>query len=204
MISPELSNGNMVLVTPKGALFANRIRSEGGNLAELGLSGTNNYNVIWRSGGAYGEQSWNADSDAIGTEVGVRTPDGIAIARGTKGCVISGPYASLQPGSYAVNLWFDPQTTFGGSTLDVCANEECDILKLMRADELGMDENGLVTFELAVASTLHNVEIRLHSVGDCEGRWIKLAIVPKRQWTRNVQDLFSATDPSSGGDHVRS
>lgn len=52
-----LQKKTFVFVTPDGKSLALNTKREGGNLKELGLDGTNNYNTFWRSRQVYGERS---------------------------------------------------------------------------------------------------------------------------------------------------
>ena len=172
MTTPEFDHKNAVYITPDGKLLAQITKK--GNVDALAIDGTNNYAVFWRWQQVYGEHH----SSCFGivrmyTEVATRTQDSFLIKRDARGCAFHGPYIPLVAGRYTINLHFDPDTKLGSSTVDVCANSGVDILKALKAGEFSMDKDGRVSFELELASTLQNVEVRMQTNGDCEGRFLK-------------------------------
>lgn len=174
MTTPELANKNIAFVTLDGRLLA--LRSKTGNIDDLGLNGTNNYNIFWHARQAYGERTRRFDTSSMSAGVGIKSRDGILIERGAQGCAIHGPYTSLAAGRYRIDLWFDRNTKLGRSTLDICANAGINVIKLLQSRELKIDKNGRLTFELETRSDLAKVEVRLHVNGDCEGRFLRLEV----------------------------
>lgn len=53
---PWFAKNHIVFVTPYGQSIAVNTKQEGGNLGELGLTGTNNYNEFWHARRVYGER----------------------------------------------------------------------------------------------------------------------------------------------------
>lgn len=174
LTTPEAANWNPVYVTPDGRLLA--VRTKRGSFAEFGIAGTNSYPEFWRSRQLYGEQEITADTGTLLTGIAEPTPTGFLIDRGTRGYAVYGPYIPLAAGRYRVEMWFDPTSQLGASTIDVCASFGVTVLKVLGAYEFSMDDKGCVAFDLHLASDAQYLEVRFHVVGDCEGRFLRLKI----------------------------
>jgi Glycosyltransferase sugar-binding region containing DXD motif len=177
--TPEFENKNIVFATPDGELLA--LRAKRGNIDEIVRDGTNKYADLWCLRQVYGERERAKffGITTMCTQAATKAQDSFLIGGNSRGCAIYGPYIPLPAGRYRINLWFDPDTKLGSSTLDVCSSAGDDMvtLRVLEAGEFEMDPEGRVGFEFETASNLQNVQVRMHVSGDCEGRFHKLEIV---------------------------
>jgi hypothetical protein len=139
-------------------------------LAGLGLEGVNNYNDFWNARRVYGENSityWRHDSPQLKSDIGNKTQKGIEFTLDMNGCVLYGPYTSIDAGTYKVALTFSPETELGTAIVDVVAFGARETLVV--ASNLTIDEVGRLVLQFATPKTLSQLEVRLHVKGQSEG-----------------------------------
>jgi hypothetical protein len=176
--------GKHVYVLPDGRVVGVRKPAAGGDLRIFGLTGTNNYNDFWFSRRVYGEGKsvWAFSDPFVHTgPAAEKRQDGIWLTPGANGVAIFGPRINLPAGRYLVTLCFDAGARLGSSIIEVYAKNEARILKVLKPGEYGFDEQGCVRFAFESSSALKNFGVRLHTEGDCEGRFLGLEIVPEEQ-----------------------
>jgi hypothetical protein len=123
-VTPEQYMQNVCYVAPDRTVVGIRTKVSAGELAEIGLSGTNNYCDIWAARQVYGETEhvWTADSTRLVTEHYVsRSPKSFFIPAGTVGRALWGPFVRVEAGSYRLRFSFGPNTIFRRLLVNVCA-----------------------------------------------------------------------------------
>jgi hypothetical protein len=121
-LTPGRLQENVAYVAPDHTLIAMRTKRIGGDLAHLGLLGSNNYNTYWRMKKVYGEREsvWTFDDPSIRiTSRGARTGTGIAAVSEEPGHLTYGPYVELEPGRYRLMVTLGGDIVLPRMVLDV-------------------------------------------------------------------------------------
>jgi hypothetical protein len=180
-VTPERYMQNVCFVAPDRTVIGIRAKSTAGELAEIGLSGTNNYCDIWLARQVYGETEhvWTADATRLITENGVsRSPKGIFIPAGTVGRAMWGPFVHLEAGSYRLRFSFGPNTIFRRLFVDVCAEYSTtmiDEFDIERGEEFKEDH---IDFYFTLGHAHKHVEFRMYVFGDFVGELQSVVLTP--------------------------
>ncbi len=171
-VTPDAYMLNVSYVSKEGTLVALRTKKAGGDLKHMGVSGSNNYNDIWRARQAYGEteHTWKSDDISIVVEDRAkRTSKGIEVARGASGRVSWGPMATLDAGHYLARIDFDQETEFSRFFIDICAQTGSNVVHEFECNFPSIEKKGFIDFEFSLPNNSSNIEIRPHVFGDFNG-----------------------------------
>lgn len=171
-VTPDAAMLNVSYVSREGTVVGFRTKRIPGDLEHLGLSGCNNYNVLWNNRAIYGEDArvWKADGVSIHTTNGaVISSDGIVIQNGNTLPQSYGPHTTLQAGHYVVSVEFAEKTQFDRLRIDVTSCGQQKNLKTVvgQSHEIGAD--GLLSFPLILEQNEGNVEFIVHNLGNFSG-----------------------------------
>lgn len=178
-ITPESPKLNMTYVSKEGTVVALRNKQAGGDLKHIGVSGSNNYNDIWRARQIYSEptQIWDFKCHELQT-IGVsRTSYGIFIPLNTKGRVIFGPYFKMNKGKYILEVYFSEETKFSKLCIDIaCGNDHKTIKKLRYFNILKKNIKKL-RFTFSTKRNYENIEFRLYVYKNFSGHFLKYNLI---------------------------
>jgi len=167
-VTPDAEMLNVSYVSKEGRLIALRTKSGGGDLAHIGLYGTNNYNEIWKSKKIYGEknQIWNADDPNIELEGIAKLIDNqIYIKDGEKGRVSFGPFVHLDSGAYKLIVNFSDNATCNNFKIDACANFSSELIS---EKTCAISENK-IELPFHINDSKKNVEFRTYAFDNLNG-----------------------------------
>jgi hypothetical protein len=178
-VSPDLPRKNHVCISPDGVLVALGKDAAGGDLETIGLSGTTNYNDFWRMRQVYRSpsSSWEANHPAIRSGVAQKTDSGIVFGLGLRGIAVAGPGVPLTPGQFRAEIAFSADTVLDDAQWNVVAKKRSEMIKNVRASEVGLSPNCEVVFDFDIASSKSDVEIIMIVNGTSHGRFRKVTLV---------------------------
>lgn len=193
-VTPDAHMLNVSYVSREGTLVALRTKKDGGDLTHMGVSGSNNYNDIWRARQAYGETEhiWNSNDVSIVVEdIAKRTVKGIEIPRGASGRVSWGPMATLDSGHYLAHINFDQQTEFSKLFVDICAQTGSNIVHEFECNFSSIQKRPFIEFEFSLPNKSSNIEIRPHVFGDFSGaiKSFSLKKIERRTWNSHHEKI---------------
>lgn len=174
-VTPDAEMLNVSYVSKEGRLIALRTKSGGGDLAHIGLYGTNNYNEIWKSKKIYGEkdQIWNANDSNIELEgIASLIDNQIHIKHGEKGRISFGPFIDLDAGSYNLVVNFSEHTSCNNFKIDVCANFSSELI----AEKTSAVSERKIELPFHLNQPKKNVEFRTYSFDNLNGSIINIVL----------------------------
>jgi len=174
-ITPDDHMLNVSYVSKEGRLIALRTKSGGGDLSHIGLYGTNNYNLLWKSRRIYNEpvQTWLANNSTLELEGIARlTNEGIGVDLGKTGRITFGPFFPLEPGKYTLTAHFSDGTKCNNFRLDLCDSFGTNVLS--------EKESRIDGTSFALTFTNHefreNTEFRTYALEAFEGTIQKITL----------------------------
>ncbi|QDH15508.1 hypothetical protein E3E11_06230 [Oecophyllibacter saccharovorans] len=171
-ITPECELQNVTFVSPDRTLVAARNKLRAGDIAELGVTGANNYCHIWRAKTVYGEKQhiWKAtDRHLVVDEVGERTARGIYIPKGAQGRVMYGPFTQLPPGNYVMDINFSEDTRYQKFYLDIASDGGNVLFDVEFALPAGAEGRHSERVYFTVPEGAKDLEFRMRVFGDFSG-----------------------------------
>ncbi|MCT6819155.1 hypothetical protein GM608_03970 [Bombella sp. ESL0380] len=124
-VTAEADIINMTYVSREGIVVAIRNKKTGGDLKEIGLKNSNNYNEFWHTRQVYAENPmiWNSDDPLIFVKGGLsKTESGQIISLDRKEGMTYGPYVSLPKGRYRFSIVFEEESFFDEIKLSIVSN----------------------------------------------------------------------------------
>jgi hypothetical protein len=187
-VTPEAEMLNVSYISREGTLVGLRTKVISGDIAHLGLSGSNNYNQLWKSRQVYGEQErvWNFDDKLIELENGARRNDsGIVIPLRTTGRITCGPYVDLPEGTYQLTIDFAARTKFSRLLVDIIAGESEKTVHTIEHKVKCQEPHQTLCVEFAFDYAPTEVQFGISVFGDFSGeiRRFRLTQLPYRIWT---------------------
>ena len=167
-ITPDNDVKNLTYVSKSGDVIAFRKKKIPGDISHLGIKNGNNYNFMWQSKTVYGEnpedtviETWSAAGPEIqATSHALQDKNGIHI-RNTKGRVTYGPYIRLPAGSYAIKLYFSPDTKFISVVVEISQGAGSNILYRFRKFKFKMEKDFSLTFPFELVKMMDKIEFRV-------------------------------------------
>lgn len=124
-VTPDSAMLNVSYVSKGGEVIAFRNKLIGGDLAHLGVAGSNNYNDMWNQRTIYGEKlcEWASNDCLIHTDFPIfKNERGIVAPEDFEGVLSYGPYTSLSKGAYKLRIELEPRTKFRKIEVDITAD----------------------------------------------------------------------------------
>lgn len=186
-ITPDDHMLNVSYVSKEGKLVALRTKSGGGDLSHIGLYGTNNYNIIWRSRQIYSEdvQTWYANDCDIELEGLARlTKQGLEAVDEGRGRMSFGPFFTLPPGRYTAKVHFSDDARCDRFRFDICSNFGATII----SEREGPIEDREFHLTFINHEARENVEFRTYVLEKFTGYLEKITIENDRSYVVPLQD----------------
>ncbi|BAK84253.1 glycosyltransferase family 32 protein [Komagataeibacter medellinensis] len=183
-ITPDSKMLNVSYVSKEGVVVALRAKKDGGDLKHIGMTGSNNYNDIWRARQMYSEPDhvWDFDDyNVIIEDRAKRTKTGIAVSSGVHGRVTYGPFATLEGGPYRLKIEFSPETKFSRFFVDICAGNGNNIIHCFDFHEKSIRNHRMLELEFSLPEFSENVEFRTSVFGDFSGEIRRLVLTGSEQ-----------------------
>lgn len=162
-ITPDGQMPNLAYVSKDLKLIALRTKSLDGDLAHLGLKGTNNYNDLWRQRRIYGEKIslWDHRDHSLKVSgISFRDDSSIRVEEGGEGLVTYGPYTSLHTGSYSLRIFFDELSSFESFKLEITADHGATGIAERTYSSLEADN--YVEIEFDIDEDVESIEFRTY------------------------------------------
>ncbi|ACI50449.1 hypothetical protein Gdia_0658 [Gluconacetobacter diazotrophicus PA1 5] len=178
-ITPDAKMLNVAYVSKEGVVVALRAKKTGGDLRDIGISGSNNYNDIWRARQMYSEENHVWDFDDLNVIVegrATRTKTGIAVASGAEGRVFYGPFATLEGGSYRLKIEFSPETKFSRFFVDICAGNGNNVINCFNFQDKSIKNHDSIDLDFVLSEFSENVEFRASVFGEFSGEIRRLTV----------------------------
>jgi hypothetical protein len=178
-LTPGKPVENIAYIAPDQTLIAIRNKSHGGDLADIGASGTNNYNHLWRRRAVYGEHAWlwMFDDPAIRlTDRAVRTSTGITTRSDENGLLTFGPYIDLEAGNYRLSLSFAGATLLPRMKIDVAFDAGRHVLTVHERGPMARASQVEIAIEFEAPQRLSDVEFRTELFGEMIGQLVRFGL----------------------------
>lgn len=160
-VTPDSAMLNVSYVSKGGEVIAFRNKLIGGDLAHLGVSGSNNYNDMWNKRAIYGEKLcvWPANDCLIHTDFPVfKNERGIVAPEDFEGVLSYGPYTSLSAGAYELRIKLESGTEFRKIEVDVTADFQKEYIKSCVFLPANVSNDDIITMLIEINQPKDKVE----------------------------------------------
>lgn len=176
-VTPGTNGGNNVFLM-NYELFAVQVKIQAGDIAHLGLGGTNNYIEMWRNGVVFGEDRLRQWMFPRGLAL-----EGASYAAGIMrfvpeavGVQTRGPWIAVEAGNYRLRLRFGPDGVSGRLGVAITVDGGRRIVQHLQFDNPQLTENSL-ELDFGFAQSATDAEfITLNPQGNLRGSLLSIEL----------------------------